>query len=111
MSSANNEDNEITAQQGQSKGDKAKERKLDFIKACDGWTKPKRVKKASLIDENDFVLELFDNDAQLYARLCIEQLEDELKCHGYTRGTDVKVVLLIPRDSSYRVVEQEEALQ
>ena len=48
---------------------------MDFIEARDGWTKPKSVKKASLVDENDFVSELFDNDAKLYARLCIEQLE------------------------------------
>ena len=38
--------------------------------------------------------DLFDNDAQLYARLCIGQLEDELKCNGDTTGTDVEVVLL-----------------
>ena len=80
-----------TLQRDQSKGKNAKKRKLDFIEARDGWTKPKRVKNASLVDENDFVSDLFDNDAQLYARLCINQLEDELKCHGFTTGTDVSV--------------------
>jgi hypothetical protein len=94
MSSSNHNDDEVTAQIGQSKGNKAKKRMLDFIDARDGWTKPKRIKKASLVDENDFESQLFDKDAQLYAQLCIEQLDSELKCNGYTYGTDVEVVLL-----------------
>jgi hypothetical protein len=73
---------------------KAKKRKLDFMEARDGWTKPKRIKKASLVDENEFVSGLFDNDAQLYAKRCLEQLEQELKCNGCTDVTDVDVVLL-----------------
>jgi hypothetical protein len=93
-SSSNDNADDATLHRDQSKGNKAKKRKLDFIEARDGWTKPKRVKNASLVVENDFVLELFDNDAQQYAILCIEQLEDELKCNGYTTGTDVEVVLL-----------------
>jgi hypothetical protein len=93
-SSSNDNADDATLHRDQSKGNKAKKRKLDFIEARDGWTKPKRVKNASLVVENDFVSELFDNDAQQYAILCIEQLEDELKCNGYTTGTDVEVVLL-----------------
>jgi hypothetical protein len=72
---------------------KAKKRKLDFMEARDGWTKPKCIKKASLVDENEFVSGLFDNDAQLYAKRCLEQLEQELKCNGCTDVTDVDVVL------------------
>ena len=71
MSSSNHNDDEVTAQRGQSKGDKAKKRMLDFIDARDGWTKPKRIKKASLVNENDFESQLIDKDAQLNAQLCI----------------------------------------
>lgn len=82
MSSSNQNDDEVTAQRGQSKGDKTKKRMLDFIDTCDGWTKPKHIKKASLVNENDFESQLFNKDAQLYAQLCIEQLDSELKCMG-----------------------------
>jgi hypothetical protein len=94
MSSSNHNDDVVTAQRNQGKGDKAKKRMMDFIDARDGWTKPKRIKKASLVDEKDFETQLFDNDAQLYAQLCIEQLDYELKCNGYANETDVEVVLL-----------------
>jgi hypothetical protein len=57
LSSTNNSADATTSQIYPNKGNKAKKRKLDFIEACDGWTKPKRVKNASLIGENDFVLE------------------------------------------------------
>jgi hypothetical protein len=58
---------DATLHRDQSKGKKAKKWKLDFIEARDGWTKPKRVKNLSLVARNDFVLELFDNNAQQYA--------------------------------------------
>jgi hypothetical protein len=53
---------------------------MDFIDGRDGWSQPKRMKNASLVDENDFVSTLFDNDAQLYAQRCLEQVDYELIC-------------------------------
>jgi hypothetical protein len=67
---------------------------MDFIDGRDGWSQPKRMKNASLVDENDFVSTLFDNDAQLYAQRCLEQVDYELICDGYTSGSDVEIVLL-----------------
>jgi hypothetical protein len=61
MSSPNNSANAATLQRDQSKGNKAKKRKLDFIEARDGWTKPKHVKNASIVDENDFVSDQPEN--------------------------------------------------